>query len=197
MIKTLTEIVEATGDPVLAQLLELKDDGAAMPVEVDAAAGSDEQVKAAFRALVVAAFDDESLDVATTLVRIKEILKSYEKLTGRLDTEDPEVDQGEPTPESLGLPAVNVAELVEEVRELRRCETARQVLDAAGIDHRELGSDRLRLLRAQADEVAMKALVESWPPYVRQPRRAPDATTWSGSGGRYPTSLDEFVSLLK
>ena len=192
------EIVEATGHPVLAELLEMEDTAGPLPVEVDDETGSDEQIKTAFRALIVAAFDDESFDVTATPARIKELLKSYEKLIGRLDDAGQSTTvEDEATPESLAALTTNVAGLLEEVRQLRRCETARQVLDAAGIESRDLEPARLRLLFSQADESAMKSLVESWPPYVRQPRRMPAIHSASGANGRYPATLDEFVSLVK
>ena len=48
----------------------------------DTASDSDAQIKAAFRAMVMAAFDDESLDTKATVQRIKDILAAQEKLTG-------------------------------------------------------------------------------------------------------------------
>lgn len=42
----------------------------------------DDRVKAAFRAAVIAAFDDESLDMKATLMRIKQILAAHDKLSG-------------------------------------------------------------------------------------------------------------------
>lgn len=62
---------------------ELPAAAAEAPVDVPAEADSAAQIKAAFRAAIVAAFDDESLDMKATLGRIKEVLTSYEKLTAK------------------------------------------------------------------------------------------------------------------
>ena len=88
-VMTIREIVEAApeGTPHLEFLREQMDAGtiaAETPVEVEAEASSGDQVKAAFRAAVIEAFDDDSLDMQATLARIKEILKAYEKLQEKL-----------------------------------------------------------------------------------------------------------------
>ena len=56
------------GKSLLVQLLEqdVVPAAAEAPVEVPAEADSGQQVKAAFRAMVMAAFDDESLDAKAT-----------------------------------------------------------------------------------------------------------------------------------
>lgn len=79
---TLKEFAEQTKHPLLLKLVE---DGemAAIPVEAPAAdASSDDQAKSAFEQMIVAAFRDDALDMKATLAKIKDILKSYEKLTG-------------------------------------------------------------------------------------------------------------------
>jgi hypothetical protein len=52
-----------------------------MPIDVPAEGSSDDQIKAAFRSMVTAAFDDEKLDSKATLARIKDVLNAYDKLT--------------------------------------------------------------------------------------------------------------------
>ncbi len=88
MTATLQEIAERTRHAALLELLEQQQADPETPIEVSSEATNQEQVKSAFRVLVVAAFDDESLDIKATLVRIKEILKSYEKLVGRIAGDD-------------------------------------------------------------------------------------------------------------
>jgi hypothetical protein len=204
---TLREIAQRSRHPALLGLLETEQADEEMPVDVPDAAGSQEQVKAAFRALVVAAFDDESLDIPATLARIKEILKSYEKLVGRIAADGGGSEVEEPAPpeetqESLAAVRAEVALLREDFARLHRREAARQVLESAGVDPRDLPRERLRLLQSQADEPAMQALIESWPPYIREPRRTGPSSAAhpfreAARPDRYPQSLDEFVASVK
>ena len=196
MTTTLREIARQTQSAALLGLLEMEQADAEMPVDVPDAANSQEQVKAAFRALVVAAFDDDSLDISATLARIKEILRSYEKLVGRIasdggDEEEPPAE----TRESLVAVRGELARLHEDLAQLQHRETARQVLESAAVDPRDLSPERLRLLYSQGDQPSMEALVESWPPYVRQPRRV--SHPLGEPADRYPQSLDEFVASVK
>lgn len=62
--------------------------------EVESSGDVKADTKAAFRSMVIAAFDDESLDTAATLARIKEILKAQEKLMGGGEKKDPPADAG-------------------------------------------------------------------------------------------------------
>lgn len=197
MTTTLREIARQTQHAALLGLLEMEQADAEMPVDVPAAADSQEQVKAAFRALVVAAFDDDSLDIAATLARIKEILKSYEKLVGRIASDgggDEEVPPAE-TRESLVAVRGELARLREDLVQLQHRETARQVLESSSIAPCDLSPERLRLLYSQGDQPSMETLVESWPPYVRRPRRV--SHPLGEPADRYPQSLDEFVASVR
>lgn len=200
MTITLREIAQQTQHAALLALLETQPVQEEMPVDVPSAASSQEQVKAAFRALVVAAFDDDSLDIAATLSRIKEILKSYEKLVGRIASDGGESDGGgdptQPTSESFVAVRGELERLREDLAQLQHRETARQVLESASVDPRDLSPERLHLLYAQADQPSMQALIESWPPYVRQPRRV-SHPIGEPAADRYPQSLDEFVAAVK
>lgn len=57
-----------------------------------AGASADELTKQAFRAMVMAAFDDDSLDTKATMQRIKDIFAAKDKLEGK--TSAPEADGG-------------------------------------------------------------------------------------------------------
>lgn len=92
-VKTLKQVIESiakdsvTGDTLAMRtvLEDMMGDAAVAATPVDAPVGSsaDDQVKAAFRAMVVAAVDDESLDMKATLAKIKDILNAQEKLSGK------------------------------------------------------------------------------------------------------------------
>lgn len=65
------------------------------PVEGDASApSSDESVKNAIREMIVAAFDDDSLDTKATLKKIRDILNAQDKLLGKKESSAPAEDSG-------------------------------------------------------------------------------------------------------
>lgn len=88
MPKTLKQLIEgASADDrkELAVLEDMMSGGAMSPdMPVDAGEGSsvDVQMKAAFRAAIVAAFEDESLDTKSTMARIRNLLRAYDKTDG-------------------------------------------------------------------------------------------------------------------
>lgn len=96
--RTIRQILEAAFGDKAKRVLEEDPMAGAAPMEVDAASegGADENIKAAFRGAVVAAFDDESLDTSQTLAKIKDILKAYEKLTAK--AEEKPAEGGAATP---------------------------------------------------------------------------------------------------
>lgn len=90
--KLLKQVIEslAADHAGRAAVLELMGDGFTdMPMEAEVADGgdADAQINDAFRSMVIAAYDDETLDSAATVARIKEILKAKDKLSGK-DTPD-------------------------------------------------------------------------------------------------------------
>lgn len=175
--KTIKEIVKEHGAKankktiaLLREMTEMDAEVAELPVEVEPETSAEDQVKQAFRAMVVAAFDDSSLDTQATIAKIKEILKAQEKLEGGGGSED-----GEKTPASDSEPAAEshqqksdpaMTKLQEQVGRMERRETARDILESHSLTLGDLDADRRKLILAQADEDAMRKLVESWPPVV-------------------------------
>lgn len=92
-VKTLKQFIEGIEgiSPEKTLLLNLMEEDAEMAAaeapEMPAASSSEDQIKAAFRQAVMAAFDDEALDSKATLSKIKDILKAYDKLTGQAKEE--------------------------------------------------------------------------------------------------------------
>lgn len=107
-VKTLKQFIEGIEgiSPEKTLLLNLMEEDAEMAAaeapEMPAASSSEDQIKAAFRQAVMAAFDDEALDSKATLSKIKDILKAYDKLTGQAKEEKPAeapaLEGGESTP---------------------------------------------------------------------------------------------------
>lgn len=168
-------------------LIEEAEDAAGMApsAEVPAPSGgsSEDAVKAAFRAMVVAAFDDEKLDSKATLNRIKDILKSQEKLMGGGSSSAPPADGGGsgdsgsegPKAEAMEKRLDKLERLLTEREEKAEC---RELLAEANVKETP---ERLKLLR-KAAEADRPALVESW--------KGADGTTqesdddWGALGGR-------------
>ncbi|MEQ8788871.1 MAG: hypothetical protein RIC55_21345 [Pirellulaceae bacterium] len=200
MTTTLREIADHTRHAALLELLEQEAAEGGLPIEVSNESDHGQQVKAAFRALVVAAFDDDALDIAATLARIKEVLRSYERLVGKVGADDSDGAAEEMSEAVRTMPSevrLELSQLREELERLRRRDAARQILEEEGLEIREVSPERLRLLHAQADDAAMRSLVESWPPYVRRPRRRATDLREPAAVDRYPQSLDEFVAALR
>ncbi len=64
------------------------------PVEVADSASAEQQVKAAFRAVILAYFDDDSLDTPATVAKIKEALKAYDTVSGEGGSDKGSDDSG-------------------------------------------------------------------------------------------------------
>tara|TARA_B110000285_G_C15112047_1_gene611715 strand:+ start:760 stop:1905 length:1146 start_codon:yes stop_codon:yes gene_type:complete len=120
-----------------------------MEVEAPAEATADDQMKAAFRTMVLAALDDDSLDTKATLKKIKDILNNQDKLVGgdvpaeateEEDGDDPAGDGEEIKPEDEEAKAA-VESLTRTVKKLEARiadgeleATAVSVLESSGFD---------------------------------------------------------------
>lgn len=170
---TVRQVLERTKKNKLAAnlLLLLEEEGmeatAAAPVEASPEAAPEEQVKGAFRAMVIAAFDDSSLDTAGTIARIKEILKAQEKLekkpdAGGADAADAVADVAEePVAESIA----------KRLDKFERREAIREALEDRGLKRSDL-SDAQRRLLAKSDVDDLEDLLEAWDvkPASKSPR---------------------------
>jgi len=142
------------------------------PVEVPEESSNEDKVKAAFREMVIAAFDDDALDAKATLAKIKEILKSQEKLLGSGDVPEDIAgggeggDDTEPTnvPESNRTPKKDAS--FEELREAVSSMAAREqrrdmteLLESVGLEANDF---RLKHLSRCESNDERKTLIESW-----------------------------------
>lgn len=155
----LREFVEKIdkANPGKALLVKLLEEDAMAPMAVaempaEASGGeSEDQVKAAFRAMVVAAFDDEKLDTKATLSKIKDILKAYEKLNGGGDSGAPAKEGGG----DAGGPPSDTSESVKQRRAV-----ASELLEAAGIA--KPTDSQVIALAAVEDKKGRAELIESF-----------------------------------
>ena len=202
---TIRSILESCFPKRKSRLKEMED---AMPmdapVEMETEASTDDQIKAAFRGAVVAAFDDESMDTAATLAKMKEILKAYEKLTSSESSDPPSEPPAETTEsrkndDSTSKLAKTIESLNAKLESLERASEARRVLESLGINPAIIDDEHLKLLHSQADANAMKSLVESWPSHVTRPRRTGSTPLYESGGNAtsYPKDRAGFVSSLR
>lgn len=159
---TVRQIVERLFPARAARLLREVEDAAAAdkPVDVPSEATADEEIKAAFRAMVMAVFDDEGLDAQATLQKIRDILRSQEKLLG-----------GSSSNSGTGNGASPPDELEEEVASLQQRLAAKE----AELESRAL----LESLDIEADQTRLAALAA-----VPADLRSELARSWQPAGSR-------------
>lgn len=162
------------------------------PVETAETASSDDQVKAAFRQMVVAAFDDEKLDSQATLAKIKEILKAQEKLTAKEEAPNPDAKPDEKSDEKLAKESKEPAPAADATAVMEAC----SALAAAKV---EITPVRLKAYTALSEAADRKALLESWAPTlaVEKPKSKGTPVTESKDATPAPKDAKEFVKRLK
>jgi hypothetical protein len=150
----------------------LKEDGmgamsdVAMPADTGGdAADADEKIKDAFRAMVMAAFDDESLDSKATLAKIRDILKAQERLTGGSSSSStPAPSDGAPASEAMNK---TIGNLTEQLDALKVWKTSRELDDTikaelteAKLPARAITDVFLSSLKEQSDVKIRKTMIE-------------------------------------
>lgn len=140
--RTIKRILEADGDALAAMPMDERVEVQEMdPAQPDAAPtdlSADAQMKAAIRAAIMAAVDDETLDTAATISKIKEILKAQEKLSGETPPASEPVSEadGEEEPDGDEKQVQESAELAKARRELevaRSRDEATRLLESKGV----------------------------------------------------------------
>ena len=167
MHKTIRQILTETHGGLFAALLRepLLEAGAMAPLadaplDLPADAGEDDQVAAAFKSMIDAVLDDDSLDLKARLAKIRDILRAQEKLTGAPAA--PEA-QTPPVAESLRQTASAdplVRQLVERLDRVETEAACRTLLEAR---NRTCDATRLSTLALLTSEDERVRLIESWP----------------------------------
>ncbi len=128
--KTIREILESAFPDTFKGCGLLEEAAmAAMPVETPEGGDSEDQIWAAFKQAILAAVDDDKLDIKATLKKVGDILKAYDKLTGA-----PAKESG--APPSDGAPKMEskdpvVAKLLESIERIEQREQLRDKRDQA------------------------------------------------------------------
>jgi hypothetical protein len=129
--KTIREILESQFPQTFKGCGLLEEDAAmaATPVEMPEGGDSEDQIWAAFKQAILAAVDDDKLDIKATLKKVGDILKAYDKLTGAPAKESS-------GPPNDGAPKMEskdpiVSKLLESMERLEQREQARDKRDQA------------------------------------------------------------------
>lgn len=208
MEKTVREILEAEfpGKTAGCKLLEM-DDGAmaAMPVDVPAEGSSDDQIWSAFKASIMAVVDDDSMDTKSTLKKIGEILKAYDKLSGSATSggESGGATGGgsaekKPVAESTEVKTdPQLTALLESVNRIERRETARGLMDEFSIGP---DSALLESLVKLPTETEMRKLCEreaKLRPAKSKGKPLMESKYQQEAVAKYPADSKSFVSSLR
>lgn len=150
---------------------------------VETGGGStDDQIKSAFRAMVIAAFDDDKLDSKATLMKIKDILKAQEKLSGGGEAEKPKPPgdgESKPTTESaVTTTTPDAKQLLEQVQVLQRKDKIRDKIAEKGV---KASNVLIESMAKMSDDAAVDVLIESLPKAAAV--KSPTTTTSLREGG--------------
>lgn len=211
--KTIKQIFEslpakAAGRSHLIEMMDEEMDGskvAEMEVDMPAEANTDDQVKSAFRAMVMAAFDDDSLDAKATVAKIKDILAAQDKLAGKEPAKEvtemaDDKYKGKETQESLADKSdleKRLSLLESENQDLKLDKHARALLETA---EREVTDVRLKAVKSLTNDSDRKQLIESWPKKTPQAdfgRPRTSAPLMESQADEKPLSGKELISALK
>ncbi len=183
MSKTAREILsEQYGERAANWLKEEADMLADSPVDAPASMDANDQIKGAFRAMVMAAFDDDKLDAKATVKKIAEILKAQEKLMSGGTPEKSEEPKEEPKDDAPATEALQakvkslteqLAKIENEKRVAEKLRAAKLTLDAVPAVFRE------QLMNA--DAATQDRMIESLAPLVQPRFSAPVSRDWNGS----------------
>jgi len=157
--------------PGLVGLLEQMEDGTLAPTDIVDMPAPDspsepvdpqEQVKAAIKAAIIAAFEDPTLDIQGTLAQIKKILKAHEDIVGPVgpdaspkSNKTPADTAGDTGPET---PAED-KEKDKTIESLQRKVRALEILESVKVPS---SSVKVKALIALDTEREMRQLAESW-----------------------------------
>lgn len=164
-IESITSVasVDVVSDP--ATVKSLFEQEQSMEPEMAPEMSPEEQLKAGFEAAVLAVVKNDQMDVSAKVTKIKDLLKTQEKLMMK----DEEMkDEGEASAEEK--PAEEQAEvktpteptaqqLTEQVQQFQRTEKARSLCDAAGLIPTPV---QLKALVALTEETEQKALIQGF-----------------------------------
>lgn len=183
---TIRKLIESKGTALQKKRLqEMDDEAPVMDYEAEVATeetgggDADDQIWAAFRQAIMAAVDDDNLDLKATLSKVKDILAAYGKIEGDTasnggggdDAGDGAGDDEEPTEV-----AESIKVLTRKLKLMESRDTARALLEEHSIPASE---SRIKLLAA-ANAADRKSLLEE---FKSASAASASSLTHRGSGG--------------
>lgn len=202
MKKTIKEILEAHKTNFRAsQLLSLiEEDMGALPVDMPADVPvadvpAEDQIWLAFKSAVNAVLDDDKMDIPSSIKRITEILKSYEKLESTAPGNGP----SDSSSDALASESIQneLAALRAKTTKLEGEQAAYRLLQESKLPANPTWVEAIAALPAER----RKAFVESLPRTATDSPRSASPFVESAKGGdgasvEFPKTLDEFASRL-
>jgi hypothetical protein len=163
MQKTIRQILTESHGGRLSGLFEDSALARAADVPIDVPAEADEQVAAAFKSMIGSVLEDDGLELKSKLSKIREILKSQEKLTAPDDDDKDDEDietpaVAESARDSAGDP--RLPQLIERLDQLEAESASRSLLESR---NRACDKTRLTALAALSSDDERERLIESWP----------------------------------
>jgi len=200
--KTLREILESAYPQAAKMCGLLEMEGmAAMPVEAPAEGSSEDAIWSAFKSAIMSAVDDDALDIKSTLKKIGEILKAYDKLTGSSSSSGSEPAKEGPKMESKDPVLAKILESIDELKATNAKYAKRD--EARGLlSEFQLPEDAafLESLVNLPDAKAMRVLCEreaKLRPATRKPKPLMESRATQESPLNYPKDAKEFAAALR
>jgi hypothetical protein len=165
--QTLRSVLEDTKDyEPAAKLLKLLEEEAFATTgdaELDVAdeASSEDRTAAAFREMMIAALDDKQLDQKAKLSRIKDIMKSQEKLTGKTEEPSPEEPMSEDTQTETTTESLRT-EVLGLISDIDRKGALRELLEDHDLRRSDLNASQRKAMGRAEDVEEMESLLEQF-----------------------------------
>ena len=168
--------------------------------------GPEEAIKAAFRAEIIKAFDDTSLDAKATLARIKEVIKAHEKVQSAMAGTKAAGESGgaetsaEKKPENAqeSQQGQDVGKLMEEIKLLRARDEVRTLLQEAKKEVTPAQFDALVATPAAHRKALLEGLGATQQPQGAKPRTVGTSQATGGTNGKPEWEKgDRFMEHLK
>lgn len=174
----LSEAVKNDAFKPYTGLVELTEDyGDAMVAP--AAGGSEASIKAAFRTACNAVLDDDSLDVAAAIKKLRELMKSEDKVmaasTTTTNTTESVETATKPLLEAIEKLTAKVDLLESSTATTKKVIAVDTVLSKHGMTRASVGVERVKLLESQQDDTAIEQIVAGFPPSCKGNGKPPAA----------------------
>lgn len=217
MKTTVKKLIEANfkADKIKASKLLEMEGMEDMPVEMDDGASADDQIWGAFQTAILAAVNDETMDMKAIIKKVADILKAYEKLSGdgageSTDTNAASGSEGESQmaesvnkkngQADLAKIQESVDGLVKENAQLKKETGVRKLMESHGLSGNETLFESLMDMSSPEKQKKLceetKALSESAKASKAKPRMS-SVLQESQDDTKYPENAESFAKLLR